>query len=909
MEVGEISFICSMECLGKKRKGVCVDFEIHRSHFSLEDYSRKKKKCKEVVVSKVVDLGRTLVNEVATAPASGTTHLDSPSRGLKRKIGCIDTATQLGRKNKIEQEYELTKTLGKGKFGSVVICRSRATGEEFACKTLLKGEEIVHREVEMMQHLSGHSGIVTLKAVYEDAESFHLVMELCSGGRLLDQMTKEGVYSEHKAANVIKELMLAIRYCHEMGVVHRDIKPENILLTSTGQMKLADFGLAVRILDGQSLSGIVGSPAYVAPEVLVGNYSEKVDIWSAGVLLHALLVGVLPFKGNSLDAIFDAIKKENLDFSGGMWDSVSRPARDLLSGMLTRSSSTRLTATDVLRHPWISFYTERTPENLTLEPKKDHVRLTSRQLTFIHGLESERKTPLRDDSSPTLASDSSTDDVVEVEDGDLIDVLAVAISRVRISEPKRSRIYSSSPSSRAIQPECSSNLTTTSNLSSESRNPSSNPKQNQRKIPSLIISLFSPKLSIYLVAIFSLPFILFQIQSLQFRSSSSLMHQNCSQELKSMTYKLQNSVTFLPLKDLRFSSKPLQGHTWFMSSTLDTHEKGEVQYQEFPSKGRILCLKGRNTHDGSQNSYALSWPQSLPFNATFRKGLTFVSYNHYNYDNIWHGLSAIVPFVSYHIKNQCSTSPSRWVLYHWGELRTKMGPWLSSLMEAMFEEPLNIEKFDGIEGDPTCFEKAVVMRHNEGGMSREKRLEVYDLLRCKARIYCNVSSLKSRVLSEVNEKGSPVIGMTMFMRTGARSFKNESAVIRIFEDVCRKVKGCRSVMEFFPTGWLKLAGVGQYVYHWIASWSGMNHRGAWRDPGGVSCPFPEDDRRCMSIYKSAKIGYSDTYFPQWGRKVLLDVKLRKEQQQVSNKRLGLGLGGGGRSTSSCIGSVIACMPR
>ncbi|KAK4476919.1 hypothetical protein RD792_016086 [Penstemon davidsonii] len=461
-----------MECLGKKRKGVCVDSEeqtpltIHRSHFSLEDYSRKKKKCKEVVVSKVVDLGRTLVNGVATAPASGTTHLDSPSRGLKRKIGCIDTATQLGRKDKIEQEYELAKTLGKGKFGSVVICRSRATGEEFACKTLLKGEEIVHREVEMMQHLSGHSGIVTLKAVYEDAESFHLVMELCSGGRLLDQMAKEGVYTEHKAANVIKELMLAIKYCHEMGVVHRDIKPENILLTPTGQMKLADFGLAVRILDGQSLSGIVGSPAYVAPEVLVGKYSEKVDIWSAGVLLHALLVGVLPFKGNSLDAMFDAIKKENLDFSGGMWDSVSRPARDLLSGMLTRSSSTRLTATDVLRHPWISFYTERTPENLTLEPKKDHVRLTSRQLTFIHGLESERKTPLSDDSSPTLASDSSTDDVVEVEDedGDLIDVLAVAISRVRISEPKRSRIYSSIPSSRPIQPERSSNLSTTSNL-------------------------------------------------------------------------------------------------------------------------------------------------------------------------------------------------------------------------------------------------------------------------------------------------------------------------------------------------------------------------------------------------------------------------------------------------------------
>ncbi|KAL0422423.1 UNVERIFIED_CONTAM: hypothetical protein Slati_3265200 [Sesamum latifolium] len=176
---------------------------------------------------------------------------------------------------------------------------------------------------------------------------------------------------------------------------------------------------------------------------------------------------------------------------------------------------------------------------------------------------------------------------------------------------------------------------------------------------------------------------------------------NCSQELKSMASKLQEAVTFLPLKDLRYSSRPLQGHTWFMSSMLDTHEKGEVQYQEFPSKaskGRVLCLKGRDTHDGSWNLYALAWPQTLPPNATLLKGLTFVSYNHYSYDNIWHGLSSAVPFVAWHIKNKCSAPPMRWVLYHWGELRTTMGPWLNSLMEATFGDPLNIEKFNGIGG-------------------------------------------------------------------------------------------------------------------------------------------------------------------------------------------------------------------
>lgn len=459
--------------------------------------------------------------------------------------------------------------------------------------------------------------------------------------------------------------------------------------------------------------------------------------------------------------------------------------------------------------------------------------------------------------------------------------------------------------------------------SSESRTMPSQNWRRQRRIPlPVAASLCSPKLSL-LLAIFTTLLILFHLQMItssswvhfmhQWRKSTSVvgpMTSDCSQELESTASKLREAVTFLPLKDLRYSSKPLEGHTWFMSSTLDTHEKGQVQYQEFPSKAsksRVLCLKGRDKHDGSWNSYALAWPQTLPLNATLMEGLTFVSYNHYNYDNIWHGLSAAAPFIAWHIANNCSSSPERWVLYHWGELRTSMGPWLSSLIAATFRDrqPLNIEKFDR---EISCFERAVVMRHNEGGMSRERRVQVYDLLRCKARISCNVSL--------VNTDKS--VGVTMFMRTGPRSFKNDSAVIGIFREACQGVEGCRltvayannlsfceqvklmrstdvlvsphgaqltnmflmdrnsSVMEFFPKGWLKLAGVGQYVYHWIASWSGMNHRGAWRDPrGNMICPFPEDDRRCMAVYKNARIGYDERYFYEWARSVVVDVKLRK----------------------------------
>ena len=119
-----------------------------------------------------------------------------------------------------------------------------------------------------------------------------------------------------------------------------------------------------------------------------------------------------------------------------------------------------------------------------------------------------------------------------------------------------------------------------------------------------------------------------------------------------------------------------------------------------------------------------------------------------------------------------------------------MGLWVGTLMEATFNGPPNIERFDGVDEDgPACFEKAVVMRHNEGGMSRERRTEVYDLIRCKARMYCNMSMKGSHI--ELNDRGLPVIGMTLFLRTGSRSFKNDTIVAEIFKKECAKVEGCR----------------------------------------------------------------------------------------------------------------------
>ncbi|KHG12529.1 Serine/threonine-protein kinase PEPKR2 [Gossypium arboreum] len=315
-----------------------------RPHFSLEDFSRIKKRCKEDVDTPPVGSCKSRLAGIATALPCGASSLVPLGKGLKRKMGCIEVITRISGTKKVEDDYVKGETIEQGKF---------------------RGEETVHREVEIMQHLS------------------------------------ECPYSEQPAANIIKDVMLVIKYCHDMGVVHRDIKPENILLATSGKMKLADFSLAMRIYNAlKVLSGLAGSLAYVAPGVLLGNYSEKVDILSAGVLLHVLLVGVLPFQGDSLKAVSEAIKNVKLDFRG----------------------YGNLTSMDIVPHQ-----------------------------ALIGDIIHQIKVPQQ-----VLTSLSSSCKSKEQDKNGVVDLLAVAISHVRISEPKRSRLCSPT---RPIKQQCSSNLT------------------------------------------------------------------------------------------------------------------------------------------------------------------------------------------------------------------------------------------------------------------------------------------------------------------------------------------------------------------------------------------------------------------------------------------------------------------
>ncbi|XP_051208044.1 serine/threonine-protein kinase PEPKR2 [Lolium perenne] len=419
-----------MEPVPRKRKGAPPACPAGRS---LQDAASRKRACRG---SEPNRCGADASGVVRTAPpaSGGGAAAEGAGRGVKRKVGCIDAATRMGRRKRLGSEYDLGEEIGQGKFGSVRLCRAKNRGGEvFACKALPKnGGETAHREVEIMQHLSGHPGVVTLRAVFEDSDRFYLVMELCRGGRLLDEVRREGRLSERRAAHVIRELMDVVKYCHEMGVVHRDIKPDNVLLSNAGRLKLADFGLAVRITDGQKLSGVAGSPAYVAPEVLEGNYSEKVDVWAAGVLLHVLLIASLPFQGGSVEAVFEAIKTGEIDFHSDKWESVSVLARDLVCRMLNRDVSSRLDADEVLRHPWILTHTE-----CPLSAEFSALWHDNKP-TLTPRIHNERV--LSDWQCSSTESSTSDDSDERADECGIVDALTAAITQVRISEPKRGRV-------------------------------------------------------------------------------------------------------------------------------------------------------------------------------------------------------------------------------------------------------------------------------------------------------------------------------------------------------------------------------------------------------------------------------------------------------------------------------------
>ncbi|XP_074575351.1 calcium-dependent protein kinase 1-like [Curcuma longa] len=266
-------------------------------------------------------------------------------------------------KEDVHSDYSFGQELGRGQFGVTCLVTHKTTGEKLACKSIATRKlthaddlEDVRREVQIMHHLTGHRNIVELKGAYEDRSSVHLVMELCEGGELFDRIISRGHYSERAAAFLCREIVNVVHCCHSMGVMHRDLKPENFLFLNTNEdspLKATDFGLSTFFKPGELFKDVLGSAYYIAPEVLRKNYGPEADIWSAGVIVYILLAGVPPFWADNDQGIFSAILRGRLDFSSDPWPNISDSAKDLVKKMLRANPQERLTAAEILTHPWI----------------------------------------------------------------------------------------------------------------------------------------------------------------------------------------------------------------------------------------------------------------------------------------------------------------------------------------------------------------------------------------------------------------------------------------------------------------------------------------------------------------------------------------------------------------------------
>lgn len=258
--------------------------------------------------------------------------------------------------------YSIYEQLGQGSFSIVKEAVNRSTNERVALKIIKKSmlgtEEAgsLENEVMILSQID-HPNIVKCREVFEDQEHIYIVLDLLSGGELFQRVVDKRVFTEKDASDILRPIIDAIRYCHDLDVAHRDLKLENILYENNEEdamVKITDFSLAKIIPDDVFAITACGTPGYVAPEILEGGgYGKEVDYWSIGVILYTLLCGLPPFNEEQNSELFEKIKTADYCFPSPEWDHVSDLAKDLIAKLLVTDPDKRLTADEILEHPWM----------------------------------------------------------------------------------------------------------------------------------------------------------------------------------------------------------------------------------------------------------------------------------------------------------------------------------------------------------------------------------------------------------------------------------------------------------------------------------------------------------------------------------------------------------------------------
>jgi len=250
----------------------------------------------------------------------------------------------------------MEQLLGEGNFGKVFRATVQSTGAARAIKSIPKVKLKKHGQEVAIMKMIDHPNLVRLYEIFEDDENLHLVMELCTGGHLLDYIERNKSLTENETAVVMQQILRAISFMHTQKMAHRDMKAENCMiagpqLNDRNGLKVGDFGLSSRFRLGQVWNARVGTPTHWAPEVLDRKYGQEVDVWASGVVMYHILSGELPFSDEN-DC--QAVREGNLSFATDAWKQVSTGAVGLVSELLTDDAAERPCAKKILKSSWFN---------------------------------------------------------------------------------------------------------------------------------------------------------------------------------------------------------------------------------------------------------------------------------------------------------------------------------------------------------------------------------------------------------------------------------------------------------------------------------------------------------------------------------------------------------------------------
>nr|GEX33726.1 serine/threonine-protein kinase SAPK2 [Tanacetum cinerariifolium] len=268
------------------------------------------------------------------------------------------------------ERYEILKDIGSGNFGVAKLVKEKVSGDLFAVKYIDRGQKIdEHVEREILNHRSlNHPNIIRFKEVLLTETHLAIVMEYANGGELFERICTAGRFSEDEARFYFRQLISGVSYCHSMQICHRDLKLENTLLVegATTRLKICDFGYSKSSVLHSQPKSTVGTPAYIAPEVLSKKeYDGKIaDVWSCGVTLYVMLVGAYPFEDPDDPRNFRKTLTRILGVQYSIPDyvRVSMDCKHLLSRIFVDDPEKRITIPEIKKHPW---FVKNTPDEFT----------------------------------------------------------------------------------------------------------------------------------------------------------------------------------------------------------------------------------------------------------------------------------------------------------------------------------------------------------------------------------------------------------------------------------------------------------------------------------------------------------------------------------------------------------------